>query len=267
MVLQSTMRVRRSESSTVSRREATVLPTESIRRAAQRVLERQASVPKPWLGVRGEAVSDLRVEQIRVHGWIPERAAALAYDHRGILVTAIIPGSPAAKAALRAGDVILKVNDHEISNNDDFTWLLEQAGPSSQVSFTVARPDRARGRSAQCEVEWGVESEVEFQATAHRRGSGPDFSLIDQGIETIALKPPVASQLGTTAGLLVVYVEPSTPAFDAGLQPGDVIKSINGRAVTLRRPFLSPNQPATLTFEIVRDKEKRTVVVKPAKKK
>ena len=56
--------------------QATVLPAESIRRAAQRVLERQASVPKPWLGVRGEAVSDLKVEQIRVHGWIPERAGA-----------------------------------------------------------------------------------------------------------------------------------------------------------------------------------------------
>ena len=53
--------------------QATVLPAESIRRAAQRVLERQASVPKPWLGVRGEAVSDLKVEQISVHGWIPER--------------------------------------------------------------------------------------------------------------------------------------------------------------------------------------------------
>ncbi len=60
-------------------------------------------------------------------------------------------------------------------------------------------------------------------------------SLLEQhGIETIALRPLVATQLGTNAGLLVVYVEPNTPAFAAGLQPGDVIQSIDGKAVSLR---------------------------------
>ena len=90
---------------------------------------------------------------------------------------------------------------------------------------------------------------------------------MDQGIETITLRAGVASQLGTTAGLLVVYVEPSSPAFEAGLKPGDVIKSINGEAVS-RRPFLSPkNENATYTFEIVRNKEKRTVTVPAQPKK
>jgi len=94
------------------------------------------------------------------------------------------------------------------------------------------------------------------------------FALIEHGIETIALRPPVASQLGTTAGLLVVYVDPSAAAFEAGLQPGDVIQSINGKSVTpFRRPFFSPNQPATFTFEIVRNKEKRVVTVNAPKKK
>jgi S1-C subfamily serine protease len=80
------------------------------------------------------------------------------------------------------------------------------------------------------------------------------LSLLNQGIETIALRPPVASQLGATAGLLVVYVEPSTPASEAGLLPGDVIHSIDGRPVsTLRRQF---QLPPTSTFEIVRKKEK-----------
>ncbi len=122
--------------------EASVLPAALIRRAARRVLERQASVPKPWLGVSGEAVAQLKVDRLLNHGWKPERAAALAGEHRGIFLTSIVPGSPAAEAALRVGDVILKVNDQEIENGEDFSWLLEQAGPSSSVSFTVARPDR-----------------------------------------------------------------------------------------------------------------------------
>ena len=53
-----------------------------------------------------------------------------------------MPDSPAARAALRAGDVILKVDDKEIQKAEDFTWWLEQAGPSNFVRFTMARPDR-----------------------------------------------------------------------------------------------------------------------------
>src|SRR5215212_3923777 len=89
--------------------EATILPAALIRRAAQRVLEQQASVPRPWLGVKGEPVADLKVDQFLNHGWELKRASDLAGQHRGILLTSIVPGSPAASAALRAGDVILKV--------------------------------------------------------------------------------------------------------------------------------------------------------------
>ena len=84
-----------------------------------------------------------------------------------------------------------------------------------------------------------------------------------QGIETIELQPLVASQLGTTAGLLVVYVDPVTAAFDAGLEPGDVIQSINGKPVSVFR--VTP-QLDSYTFEVVRKKQKLVVKV-PARKK
>ena len=248
--------------------EASVLPVAMMQRAAERVLERKASVPKPYLGVRGEAVAELKVDQILNHGWKPERAAALAEDHRGILLTSIVPGSPAARAALRVGDVILKVNDWEIANSEDFTWSLDQAGPSSQVSFMVARPDQAAAEALDVKLSGRLDPRQGFGSFFRKRGSSDGFnSLMDQGIETITLRAPVASQLGTTAGLLVVYVEPSTPAFEAGLQPGDVIQSINGRAVSTR-PFASPiNSPATFTFEVFRNKQKRTVTMTTAPKK
>ena len=248
--------------------EASVLPAAVIRRAARRVLERQASVPKPWLGAQGVAVAQLKLDQFVNHGWKPERAAALAGDHQGILLTSIMPDSPAAKAALRAGDVILKVNNQEIDNGEDFTWLLEQAGPSSSVSFTVARPDRTVAEALDVKLSGKLDSTFTW-SFGRNRAAANDF-LIDRGIEAIALRPAVASQLGTTPGLLVVYVEPATAAFEAGLQPGDVIQSINGQSVTpFRRPFFSPsNQPATIKFEIVRNKEKRTLTVaNPTKKK
>ena len=102
----------------------------------------------------------------------------------------------------------------------------------------------------------------------NRMGGTNSFALIEHGIETIALRSTVASQLGATAGLLVVYVDPAPAAFEAGLQPGDVIQSINGKPVTpFRRPLFSPNQSATFTFEVVRNKEKHVITVNPPKKK
>ena len=242
--------------------EATILPAALIKRAAQRVLEQQASVPRPWLGVKGEAIAELKLDQILHHGWEMQRAADLAGKHRGIMLTSIVPDSPAAMAALRAGDVILKVDDKDIQTAEDFTWWLEQAGPSNFVEFTVARPDKPAAEPVNVKLSGMLDPSFSF----HFRNSFPTTrrsSLLEQGIETIALKPPVASQLGTTAGLLVVYVEPSTAASEAGLQAGDVIQSINGKPVLA---FKMMTQPAVFKFEIVRNKEKLVVTV-PAKKK
>ena len=241
--------------------EASILPASLIKLAAQRVLKQQASVPRPWLGVKGEAIAALNLDQIRNHGWESQRAAALAGKHRGIMLTSIAPDSPAAQASLRAGDVILKVDDKDIQTADDFTWWLEQAGPSSSVEFTVARPDRPAEEPLNVKLSGLLDPVLSFNRT--RPGSTNGFSLIEQGIETIALRPPVASQLGTTAGLLVVYVEPHTAAAEAGLQPGDVIQSIDGKPVTSFKPT---TEPTSFTFAIVRNKQKLFITL-PLKKK
>src|SRR5262249_45983660 len=158
-----------------------------IKRAAQRVLEQQASVPRPWLGVKGEAIAALKVDEILNHGWELNRAAALAGQHRGIMLTSILPGSPAEQAALRAGDVILKVDDKDIQPADDFTWWLEQAGPSTSVEFTVMRPDRPTAEPLNVKLSGMLDSSFSFKLRP-RIVSTRGWSLIDQGIETIALR-------------------------------------------------------------------------------
>ena len=238
--------------------EASVLPAALVRRAVERVLLQQASVPRPWLGVKGEAVGELKLEQVLNHGWEMHRAAALVGKHRGIMLTSIVPGSPAELAELRAGDVILKVDDKEIQDKDDFTWWLDQAGPSSFVRFTVARPDRPAEEPLSVKLSGMLDSTFNFRRLANTKGS----SLLNHGIETIVLRPMVATQLGITAGLLVVYVEPFTAAFDAGLQPGDVIQSIDGKPASSFKPAA---QAASFKVEIVRNKVKHVVVVSTKK--
>lgn len=240
--------------------EASILPAALIRRAAKRVLATQASVPKPWLGVKGDPIASLEIEQIQKQGWELFRASNLAQAHRGILLTSIAPNSPAALAALRAGDVILKVNDEEIQSADDFSWLLEQAGPSTNVEFTVARPDRKAEELVSVVLSSSPKKSVTLISSKLPRTPRTRW-LVSHGIETIALRPAVATRLGSTPGLLVVHVEPGTLAFEAGLQPGDVIETIDGRtALQLNggiTPF--PNPTATPVFEVVRKKQKLVI--------
>lgn len=241
--------------------EARILPAALIRSAARRVLASQASVPKPWLGVKGDPIASLEIEQIQKQGWELLRASNLAQGHHGILLTSITPNSPAAFASLKAGDVILKVNNEEIQSAEDFSWFLEQAGPSSNVAFTVVKPNQKAEELINIVLSAAPRKPFAFNTPKLARTPRSRW-LVSQGIETIALRPTVAAQLGATAGLLVVYVEPGTLAFEAGLQPGDVIETIDGRSVAT---FASPASTAA-RFEVIRGKRKLVVALsKPSK--
>jgi S1-C subfamily serine protease len=246
--------------------EATILPTGLIRRAAKRVLAQHSSVPRPWLGVKGAPVTALNVEQIKNQGWKLEKAASLLDRHLGIMLTSIAPGSPAATAALRPGDVILKVNNQDVTNDDDFSWMLDQAGPSGQVIFTLVGPDRLKEEAVHVELSSLWDPSAAFKWVPDVATTLP---LLSQGIETITLKAPLAERFGANSGLLVVYVDPSTPAFDAGLQPGDVIESINGKKIEagVDVPIASTFISDLTKFEIVRKKQKLVVTINPPPKK
>lgn len=245
--------------------EATIVPLDLVRSAVKRVVERQASVPRPWLGVQGEPIEAVAFERMVRAGWEFQRARALADKREGILLTSVIPGSPAARAHLRPGDVILRVNDDEVRNAEDFTWLLDGADRGSSFKFTVARPEKLMSEALEIELSESPDPSFGF------RMFGPGFpkvhqpgSLISRGIETIALKPLAAVHFGANGGLLVVYVEPATAGFKAGLQPGDVIETINGQHVSARPvPMSLLNNGATATLNVVRNKQKIVITIQP----
>ena len=212
--------------------EATIVPLSLVRMAAKRVTARQASVPRPWLGIQGEPVGNTSLDRILSIGWQIERARALADKGQGILLTRVIPGSPAALAKLKPGDVILSVNDGFVRNAQEFSWLLDEAGPESPVLFRVAHPEKEASEALEIKLSespdplFGRRMIEKYVARAVWPGS-----LRAEGVEAVALKPKVALRFGATGGLLVVAVRPATDAFKAGLRPGDVIESIDGQPV------------------------------------
>lgn len=241
--------------------EATIVPVALVRLAAKRVVARQASVPRPWLGIRGEPIGALSLERILRVGWEIERARALTEKRQGIFLTWVAPGSPAALAKLKPGDVILSVNNGYVRNADDFSLLLDEAGPDSSVHFTVARP--GEDVSEALEIKLSESPDPLLGRRMFEKQIEKEFkpgSLMAEGIETIALKPRVASRVGSTGGLLVVYVQLSTDAFKAGLRAGDLIESIDGQPVFSGAAAMIAKAPGVKsTCVIVRNKERITL--------
>jgi serine protease Do len=239
----------------IERGEAAVLATGLIISAARRVIEKQSSVPKPWLGISGEPINVVTTSSLVNKGWDESEATALTQERHGILLTSVAPDSPASMAALRPGDVILRMNGEDIRNADDFSWQLEQAGPGAAVTFTVKHPGQDGSESVSLKLSGsffpGLAAKIWAKSTPHWKNT----FFEKHGIETISLTPGVALSLGASEGLLVFSVEPDSDAFKAGLRPGDVIERINGKRVI---PGSAADPGTSIKLSVVRRKQKLT---------
>lgn len=277
---------------TSSAGKARLIPVGAVRRAAERVLARKTSVPRPWLGVRGESVMATPLQQFYVNGWTQVEVAKLKESYRGILLTAVAPGTPAALADLRPGDVIVRVNDFDVKSPEDFSFFLNEAGSGATVNFTVFRGQTPRPQTARAlpplaphaplppmtpvtpgafDLLKPMEVSVKMgealnpaRAMGRAMGIAPELFPVRQlppiahGVETASLSTNAAAHFGAQSGLLVVFVDPESPAARAGLRVFDVIESVEGKPVG-RNSFLGilpQGNPQKLQFGIVRDQQK-----------
>lgn len=249
----------------VNNGEATIVPVSLVRSAAKRVMTRQASVPRPWLGIRFEPLEAMPLEKIIHVGWELERARQLVDKQYGILLTSVVPGSPAAENKLKPGDVILSVNNEEVRTGEELSLLLQEAGPGKEVTFSVARPDQAALEAMQIKLGESPDPLFGFRVPRVRAaGATGSTSLLTQGIETIAITSKVAMRFGANGGLLVVSVRPGSEAAKAGIRPGDVIEAVDGRRVVsgvARGGSLLKNPGTSSTFNLVRNKQKLQVTI------
>lgn len=276
---------------------ARLIPASAVRRAATRVLARQSSVPRPWLGVRGEAVTATPLETFYSIGWTQREVVKLKEVYKGILLTSVAPGTPAALADLRAGDVIVRVNDFEVKSPEDFSFVLNEAGSGATVNFTVFRGQTPRPpavfapqalpppmmparpamrppealaplKSMEVSVKMGEAlnpARAMRLAEAVSVGGQASSQLppIARGLETVTLSAKAAAHLGARGGLLVVFVDPESAAARSGLRVFDVIESVEGKPLGRASLFaaLSSANPQRLTLGIVREHQKVQVTL------
>jgi serine protease Do len=152
-------------------------------------------------------------------------------DQNGALVGDVEPDSPADKAGVKSGDVILSVNGKPTTGADNLKVTISQLEPGSNVILDLIR----NGVTKTIAVALGALPE-NTDNTENRNNSGGTTSKTDalDGVTVADIEPEVRQQLHLPTnvhGALVSDVERDSNSADAGLQPNDVIIEINHQPV------------------------------------
>jgi S1-C subfamily serine protease len=164
---------------------------------------------------------------IRVQYITPDLAASLNLPSvKGALVAGVDAGSPAEKAGMKQGDVITSYNGRSVEDNNQLRNAVALTKPGTTVPVEVIR----NGRTERLNATVG-ELEAPKTRASSRSGERGEGRF---GMTVQPLTPDLAEQAGVprgTQGVLVADVDPSGIAAESGLQPGDVIEKVDGRAV------------------------------------
>ncbi|MEO6235919.1 MAG: PDZ domain-containing protein, partial [Vicinamibacterales bacterium] len=145
---------------------------------------------------------------------------------QGALVSNVEEGSAAARAGLKQGDVITQYNGKAVADNNQLRNAVAATTPGTSVQVEVLRSGRTE--SLQATVGELAARKEAANAPADMRGEGK------YGMSIQPLTPDLAESAGvprTTQGVMVADLDPSGIAAESGLQEGDVIEKVDGKAV------------------------------------
>jgi Do/DeqQ family serine protease len=132
---------------------------------------------------------------------------------RGVIVTDVVKGSPAEKAGIKTGDLILKIDGREVKNSIQLRAYVQSKKPGDRVKLKILRDGK----------------EMEIRVTL---GSADKFASAQPSKERSQNTKDIGISVREERGKVIVQsVDPNGPAARVGIQPGDVILKINGKDI------------------------------------
>jgi len=173
---------------------------------------------------------------------------------RGALIGDVTPDSPAQKAGLEKGDIILDIDGKPVNNSAELRMHVSLMAPGTKVNVKVFR----RGEAKTLPLTL---AEMPSQTARNERPeTGSEGAL--QGITVENVTTGTARQLGlpaTDAGVVVTNVDPSSKAADSGLKRGDVIQEVNREPVRNTSDFESAMRNAKDTTLLLVNRQGSTM--------
>jgi serine protease Do len=199
------------------------IPTNSIKELLPQLKEK-GRVVRGYLGTSVQKIT-------------PEIAESLGLkQNNGALVADVIKGSPAERAGIKTGDIIVEFDRNEIKDSTDLPSVVARVTPGTTVQLKVKRD----GKELTLPITVGELKEKEVAATGEEG---------DLGLAVQPVTPDIAQSLGLdrASGVVVTSVKPGSAADEAGLRSGDLITQVN------RHPV---NNLADYNREVNRENEK-----------
>lgn len=181
----------------------------SIVRIAIQAANAGGRISRPWFGASGQAVT-------------AEIAASLGLPRpSGVLIKDVAADSPAMRAGIQVGDVILDVDGHEIEDPEGLRFRVATVPTGSTVHLTVWRS----GQSRKVAAELTLPPEIPPRQITELTGRNPL-----SGAYVGNLNPAYAEELSldpTARGVIVSKVREGSTADRLGVEPGDILVSLN----------------------------------------
>lgn len=177
-----------------------------------------------WLGVKIQHVTDEIAESVGLK------------DSRGALVLEVTPDSPASKADILPGDIIVSFDDKPIDEMRKLPRLVAETKVGKAVELELWRD----GKRRETQVTLGeLDEGSEEQQTKAESKKEPTADKVQSetvmGIELAQLTPELRNRFGfdeKTGGLVVLDIERGSAAAEQGLRPGDLILQVNDRKIS-----------------------------------
>jgi serine protease Do len=226
-----------------------------------------------WLGIDIGEVTSEKAKDLKLSAM------------RGVIVSEVESGSPAAKAGLKENDVILQYDGQTIEGTVQFRRLVRETPPGRSVTLGISRDGNAQSLSVEL-GDRGAFPEKRIKGRAYDFGgpdidhfAGPNLDFHFDMPEVMDWRTPLlgisaedlSGQLGTyfgapgSTGILVREVRTGTPAEKAGLKAGDVIVQLDGKPIRaladLREQLRDKSDEKSVQLGILRRGAELTVSV------
>ena len=226
---------------------------------------------------------------------------------RGVGITQVVKDSPAEKAGLRKGDVILRLDGENVSSVRKLNRLVSELAPDQSVRINVSRGGAEQEITATIGKRANPTFSADFPNSRFFKWDGPDMKgwkfdgpdmkgwrfegpMINRdnfphfdgdvlvlggrriGVSSIELTKQLADYMGVAGGkgVLVTSVTENGPAANAGLRAGDVITAVDGEAVDSPGDIsriINRKKEGASTLTIIRNKSQQTLTVTPNDRK
>jgi serine protease Do len=202
------------------------IPAEQARPVIEQLMKGNTTVKRGYLGISIQPVTGSIAEGL-----------GLPKDH-GEIVAAVEPTGPAAKAGIKAGDVVVSVAGQDVTYDNSLSYIVANVAPGSRVPLGIIRSGKrmtidatVSQRPAELALRGGAIVPAEPDTPdAPAVAPGTAAAKASLGITLTPLTPAVRSELkldAATVGVAVTAVSPDSDAATEGLQRGDIILSIN----------------------------------------